>query len=480
MKKLKMFLVGIFCFISFIPGILASSVNIGVSSTSQVVVGNKVTVTVTISSNTGIGSWQMNLNYDKSYLQLTSSNAEGGGNMMAGYATADAGVKKKTYTFTFKTLKTGSTKLSITSALVYAADMSQMQISSGSKTIKIITQEELEASYSKDNSLKALSVEGYEISPEFNKDTLAYSVNVPENTSSINIVATKNDSTATVSGDGEKEVTSGTNTFEIVVRAQNGAERTYTLTVDVVDQNPINVVVNNNNYTVVKIRDYLTEPPFYNEYSVNISEFDIPAYKNDNTGIVLVGLKDDAGNISLFRYDESTGEFQTYLEVGVNKLTIVPKNTDKVIEDYNKGKVKIDDTEVDCFYYNEESDFVVIYGVNVETGEEGFYVYDKVNQNIMRYNDEEVIDLKEKMQLYTYIIIGFSGLLILMFIILIMTVTKKKKKNVKKKEEIKEEIKEDRKEDNNEIVELTNDDKKIDLSKYDNNKKKKKKKKNAT
>ena len=33
-----------------------------------------------------------------------------------------------------------------------------------------MTQEELEASYSKDNDLKSLSVEGFEISPEFDKD----------------------------------------------------------------------------------------------------------------------------------------------------------------------------------------------------------------------------------------------------------------------------------------------------------------------
>ena len=80
---------------------MAATGTVNISGANQVVNGNKVTVTVTISSSTKIGSWQMNLNYDKNYLKLTSSTAENG-TTMANAAKTDAGVSKQTYTFTFK------------------------------------------------------------------------------------------------------------------------------------------------------------------------------------------------------------------------------------------------------------------------------------------------------------------------------------------------------------------------------------------
>ena len=47
----------------------------------------------------------------------------------------------------------------------------------------------------------------------------------------------------------------GTNAFEIVVKAQNGAEKVYKLTVNVIDENPIEVTIDNKKYTVVRKND---------------------------------------------------------------------------------------------------------------------------------------------------------------------------------------------------------------------------------
>ena len=60
-------------------------------------------------------------------------------------------------------------------------------------------------------------------------------------------------------------------------------------------------------------------------------------------------------------------------------------------------------------------------------------MYDKKKQSLIKYNDEYIIDLNKKIELYTYIILGFSGLFVLMIIIIIVLVKKKngKKKNKK-------------------------------------------------
>lgn len=453
MRKIKVILISLFCLLVIPKTVFAASGKINVSGTSTVVVGNNVTVTVTLSSSTLIGSWEMSLNYDKNYLQLRSATSESNGIRMA--ASTATGVKSKSYTFTFKTLKKGSTSVSVGGYLAYAyADLSEISLSSNSKKINIITQAELEASYSKNNNLASLGVEGFTLTPEFNANTLEYSVIVPENTKNVNLTGTVQDKKASITGVGVQQVNQGNNKFLVTVKAENGSEKTYTINVDVKDENPIEVTVGDKKYTVVKIKENLPIASLYNEYSIKINEFDIPAYKNDYTGLVLVGLKDTDGNISLFIYDDENNSYKEYNELKSSQITIYPLKPEENIEGYKKGNVKIQDIDVEGFYLNEDSDFFVIYGVNVETGDKGFYMYDKKMQTLIKYNDELSSLLSEKIKLYTYIIIGFISLSVVMLIIIIVLVCKKGKK--KKRGKDKEKVVEEKinKEDKNEIIEI--------------------------
>lgn len=453
MKKIKVILISLFCLLVIPKTVFAASGKINVSGTSTVVVGNNVTVTVTLSSSTLIGSWEMSLNYDKNYLQLRSATSESNGIRMA--ASTATGVKSKSYTFTFKTLKKGSTSVSVGGYLAYAyADLSEISLSSNSKKINIITQAELEASYSKNNNLASLGVEGFTLTPEFNANTLEYSVIVPEDTKNVNLTGTVQDKKASITGVGVQQVNQGNNKFLVTVKAENGSEKTYTINVDVKDENPIEVTVGDKKYTVVKIKENLPIASLYNEYSIKINEFDIPAYKNDYTGLVLVGLKDTDGNISLFIYDDENNSYKEYSELKSSQITIYPLKPEENIEGYKKGNVKIQDIDVEGFYLNEDSDFFVIYGVNVETGDKGFYMYDKKMQTLIKYNDELSSLLSEKIKLYTYIIIGFISLSVVMLIIIIVLVCKKGKK--KKRGKDKEKVVEEKinKEDKNEIIEM--------------------------
>lgn len=453
MKKIKLLLISLFCIFAFPNLVSAASGKINVTGTSTVVVGNNVTVTVTLSSSTPIGSWEMSLNYDKNYLQLRSTNSESNSTRMA--ASSSTGIKSKSYTFTFKTLKKGNTKVTVDSYLAYAFDdLSQISLTSSSKSINIITQAELEASYSKNNNLSSLGIEDFTLSPEFKADTLEYSVVVPENTKEIKINAVAQDKKSSISGIGTVTVVPGTNKFSVVVRAENGAEKTYTINVEVKDENPINVEVEGKKYTVVKLKENLPEVSLYTEYTVKINDFDIPAYKNEYTNLVLVGLKDEEGNIGLFIYDEKTNKYSSYHEIGVNKITIYPLETSDEIKGYTKDKIEINGVKVNGYYYTKDSNYVIIYGVNVETGDKGFYMYDKKMQSLINYNDEYAVDLNKKIELYTYIIFGFSGVFVLMIIILVALVSKKGKKKNKNKNIVTNEIpKEKEKLDKNTIIE---------------------------
>ena len=90
--------------------------------------------------------------------------------------------------------------------------------------------------------------------------------------------------------------------------------------------------------------------------------------------------------------------------------------------------------KVNAYYFNKDSKFLILYGINVANGEKGFYLYDKDNQAITKYNDEYIKVLTAKNELYSYIILGFSSILIILIIIIIIICFKKgNKKNKKKK-----------------------------------------------
>ena len=433
MKKLKVFLLGIISLLVLPSIVNAASGKISVTGTSSAVVGNRVTITVTLSSSTAIGSWEMALNYDKSYLQLVSSTAESGGTKMLGYTTTLSGVKSKSYTFVFKTLKTGNTRVSVSSYLAYAMDESEMSLTSSSKSIRIMTQAELEASYSKDNNLKGLSVtvgeESFDLEEEFAKDTLEYHVTVPTGTTMVNVTATKNDSTASVDGDGEIEVTEGLNTIPIVVTAQNGDEKTYTLIVNVEDQNPIEVAIDGKNYTVVKSDSLLTAPAAFTATTVEIDGFQIPAFVNEAIGYTLVGLKDEEGNISYYRYQN--GEYSLYNELTSKSYTLVPVAFDTEL-DYIKTAVEINGATMDVYKYSEDSNLYIINAINLETGKTNLYLYDKESEAAILFDESFINSANQTIQYYTYVIITFAGALFLMLILIfgLLHSTKKKQKKI--------------------------------------------------
>lgn len=89
-----------------------------------------------------------------------------------------------------------------------------------------------EVKKSSNNNLKSLSVKGQSISPTFNKSTTSYKVKVANNVSSVTINAAAADSKSSVTGTGKISLKVGTNTAKVVVKAENGSKKTYTVVIE--------------------------------------------------------------------------------------------------------------------------------------------------------------------------------------------------------------------------------------------------------
>ncbi|MBQ2946731.1 MAG: cadherin-like beta sandwich domain-containing protein [Bacilli bacterium] len=424
-KYIKIFSLVITLFLSIFllnTSIKAASATISVKSNNSVVVGNTVKVTVTLSSSSSLGSWDFSIGYDTSLLRLTSSTAESG-QRSVGYVSGK-GQTSKTYTFNFKALKSGTAKVYVNNAEVYAFDESLMSVSKGSKSISIKTQAEIEASYSKNNYLKSLSVDGCELSPSFDKETSEYTVELDSTVESIKVNASVEDSTASLIGGGEVSVVEGSNSIELVVTAQNGNTRTYKIIANVKEVNPINVEVDNKKYTVVKRKSALSAPDNFKETTVVINNEEIPAFYNEITDYTVVGLKDEKGIVELFIYDLDSGKYTKYQELNFNSNKIFLLDAVNIPNGLKETTIKINEKEIKAYKFDDNSIYYIVYGINLNTGNKDFYMYDSEEYTIQRYDTTMIDKLTKEKDRYLSIVLVLSCVCFLSMLFLLIEVNK--------------------------------------------------------
>ena len=98
---------------------------------------------------------------------------------------------------------------------------------------------------------------------------------------------------------------------------------------------------------------------------------------------------------------------------------------------YFKSKFMYDNEEVNGYALSELSDFRVVYGINVETGEKRFYLYDMKENTIQRFYNDQVnvyVDLIKKCKL-AFVILGSFVILLTIIIIVLLSKNVKFKTN---------------------------------------------------
>ena len=383
----------------------AASFNISASTTNPT---KGSTVTLTIKGNDVTGRFN-----------ISSSNSG-----VVAVSEDRAWIENNTYRIKLSAINTGSATITVTPSGV--SDGSGNPANLGAKSIKINVTAPREKS--NDNNLKSLNVTGFELSPEFDKDVQVYLATVPEGTKNIEIKATANSPYATVTGAGNIDLEEGTNAINIVVKSETGIEKIYTINIAVKDENPIEVTVNDRNYTVVKLKEHLTKPDTFEESTITIEGYEIPVFINDKADITLVGLKNEDGVIKLFEYKD--GEYSKYNEMNLNHILLIPVPLDKEL-DFNKGKVNINGEEIDCYKINDNSEFVIINAKSLSDGNTSYYLYDTENDTVIRYDEDLISTSKETLKLYSYVIIAFASTSFLMLIIIICLLHSSKKKQKK-------------------------------------------------
>ena len=229
--------------ILFTSKINAETLSISASS-NTVYVGS--TITVTVRANDVMGAYKLSSS-DSSILSGGDENTIDSGDSFS-----------KSYTFTAK--KAGSVVITLSprySGALYI--YSSEKPISYNRTISITVKNkntssnqsnnkpsiDINKTYNKNNYLNNLTVEGYDLDPKFDKNTLEYTVELEPGSTEIDIKATLEDNSASIKGDGKREVSEGINTLEVVVIAENGNERIYKIIATVEEKDPIIVKIEN-------------------------------------------------------------------------------------------------------------------------------------------------------------------------------------------------------------------------------------------
>lgn len=435
MKKVKYLLFSIVMFMMFIGTSNAASLGVS-ASTRSAVVGNTITVTVSAS---GAAGWEYCLNYDSSLFKLTSAGSDTGG---ACVKTGSTLIGYSKVSFKFKSIKSGTGTFSLRDAVMYGDDGNPLSSSKGSVSVTARTQAEIQASYSDNANLSGLSVEGFEISPAFSANTLEYSLTVENNVTSVNVNASRAESHASVSGAGTIQLSEGMNVVTIVVTAQKGNQKKYVINIERKELDPINVSVDNKAYTVVRKAELLEVPTYYEVSTTTIDGEVVPALYSEITNYTLIGLKNEDGNIQLYRYlgdenfrDMAPNMFEKYYQFNTEVVSFVPISVEDRIYGFEDTKtIQINDEDIEVFYNKDSKNFVLLYGMNMTTGNEGWYQYDVKENTFQRYQENGLKELKEDNELYFILMcVAGGGFALSLLVMLVLGVrnSKMKKKNKK-------------------------------------------------
>ena len=393
--------------------------NIGISnvkalsayvSRTSATVGNSVVVTV--DSKGGAGTFS-----------VTSSN----GSVLSG-GTNSAWIDDTIATYTFTAESPGTAVITVSgTAASYATGVDENL----SRSFTISVGAKPTVNLSNDNTLSSLSVEGYELSPKFSKDKLEYSVELKPDTTKIKINAKTNDSGATVSGTGDIEVNDGKNKLEVVVTAENGSTKVYTITANVKEYDPIKVKIDGKEYTVIRKKTALKTLDGYKETTVKIDGNEVPALKSKTTGYTLVGLKDSKGKQNYYIKDKD--KYTLYIEYKIGQSRIYPLDWKdvKIPSGFREYKMTYGKDTLTVYKTSSGSKYALIYALNVETGEKNLYMYDAKEDTLQIYNKELLEKYEKENHLYLKVALASVILSFVLFITLIIVIVKSRKNNVK-------------------------------------------------
>ena len=272
----------------------ANSFSTSITGTSSFESGQNIVLTFNLNSSTPLGGIEGRVNFDSKLTYVSYSFIQQGlgsfnqntGVFNFAFSSGQSGNKGfLTVTFRASSSFTAGTTAQVSLTNVQGSNVEATSRLAGSNSSRTIT---YSVPRSFNNNLSAIRVNNQTLS-NFSANTITYNLGATDE-SSINVTATAQDSKATISGTGNTNLSYGNNSVRIVVRAENGSTKTYTLNITRNDYRSSNNFLksmtlsdgtlafdkNRNNYTIIVDHDVT-------ELTINVEKEDEKASIRDTS-----------------------------------------------------------------------------------------------------------------------------------------------------------------------------------------------------
>lgn len=266
---------------------------------------------------------------------------------------------------------------------------SSSNASSQSSAVSKPAQEPEKDTRSKNYNLSSLTVDQGTLSPKFDSKTTSYKVSLPKDATEITVSAKAEDSKATVSGTGKKELKAGDNKIEVTCTSEYGTKQVYTINVYVDEEPLVYFDMDDAKLGVVRNTSDVKAPEGFKESKVKTDKGEITAWTNEKMNQTIVYLIDENDEKGFYLLEDGkvTSSFKPITVGGRTLYQIdIPKEKQSLTE-MTFTTVKIKDLELQGWTFNNKdlSSYVVIYVMN-EKGERCYYQYDSTEETLQLFN----------------------------------------------------------------------------------------------
>ena len=189
--------------------------------------------------------------------------------------------------------------------------------------------------------LKSLIIEGQELLPAFSKDTTTYTMQVGSDVTELNIKAEAEDSKATVSIEGNKDLKEGSNTLTVSVNAEDNTIKIYEITVTKAEKIALGLKSLTIKDTDIA-KEFKTDVYNYEIDIEDVTKLEIEAVANNEKATVEIlgneDLEDGENTITIIVSSEDGKEKVTY-QIKANKEIV--QKTEEVTQKVEQQKGQI-------------------------------------------------------------------------------------------------------------------------------------------
>lgn len=281
-------------------------------------------------------------------------------------------------------------------------------------------------SLSSNNALSALTVSAGTLTPAFDPAITEYTLSLPSQSDRLTITANPSDSRATVQGDGDISLQDGETSLSVVVTAEDGSAKTYTITVQVAQAPTLFLDYNGQRLGVVKDVSQVTPPAgFAPAEPITYSGDTLPIWTDVSGKRTLVYLMDEKTSAQgFYLFSQTTGVQSPYLPILCGSVTYIYTDIPKELSSVpglTPATVKAFGQTLNGWTYNDASlkDFCVLYLMD-DAGSYGYYTYDSREETLQRFSGAVFTDSGETLavpMLYVYIAGGAALVLLILLIV---------------------------------------------------------------